>query len=230
MSDDPVAIGYTRLSQESDRSIEDQKAEIREFCNEHDYRLKEIYDDGQRASGFDNTRPEYTRMITDLEDSDVDAVVVRNADRLSRDKNERLLFLTQYAADVTVYSTERGEEIEMESGTGFLMEAIQAYMDDVQKRKEIERARRVVQKRQENGYYQGKPPYGLRFDEDGKHLVPDDEEFENVTEVLRLRDEEGLSYREIAEETGVAKSTVGRIIRNQDRNQLPPHTNHPLPP
>jgi len=49
-------IGYTRLSQDSDTSIERQKRHIREYTDQHEMSLERIYDDGERTSGWDEQR------------------------------------------------------------------------------------------------------------------------------------------------------------------------------
>jgi len=58
------AIGYTRLSQESDTSIDRQKRHIREYADENGLTLETIYDDGERSSGFDESREEYQQVRT----------------------------------------------------------------------------------------------------------------------------------------------------------------------
>lgn len=42
-------------------------------------------------------------------------------------------------------------------------------------------------------------PYGYRFDSDGKTLIEDEAEQAVITEAVRLRDVEELSYRKIAQ-------------------------------
>jgi len=84
------------------------------------------------------------------------------------------------------------------------------------KRREIAKTLAAIEKRDEEGYYQGRPPFGLQFDDQGQHLVPDPDEFPTVLNVLNLRSN-GLSYSEIADETPMGKSKVGRIVRNSDR-------------
>ena len=69
-----IAVGYTRLSQKSDASIDDQKQEIRDLADEQGFNLTRIYDDGELASGFDSERPEYLQMQTELEDGLADVL------------------------------------------------------------------------------------------------------------------------------------------------------------
>lgn len=209
------AVGYTRLSQESDTSITQQKREIREYCNEHGFELARIYDDGEMSSGFTADRSEYQAMLTEIEAGDVDAVVVRNADRISRDKKERALFFLQATEDTAVHSTELDGEIDVDDDEGYLLEMLRGYMDDVSKRKEIERARREIQRRLDKGYDQGRPPLGFEFDADGKYWVPGDD-FDTAVRVLQLRDD-GKSYAAIEDSTGVPKTTAYRVVERREK-------------
>lgn len=213
----PSAVGYVRLSQESDRSIAAQKEEIRDFCEEVGLNLVRIYDDGERASGFDDAdRPAYREMLVAVEEQEIDAVVARDRDRLSRDKDERAAFLTEMdRLGVDVYAAGPGERVGTDD-EAWLVERVRAWTDDVQKQKEIERARREVERRLAEGYYQGRPPFGFQFDDEGKYLVPDPEEFDRAREVLDRR-EQGESYRQIGEAVGISKDAVAGVLDRREK-------------
>ena len=211
------AIGYVRLSQESDTSIEDQKQEIRDLANEHNLTLTRIYDDGERSSGFDADREEYLRMQAVLEDGDVDHLIVRDRDRLSRDKRERSMLLYDLDEwDVSLWTTVDGSQVEIDDDEDWLIEMIRGYMDDVAKRREIEKAKAKTEERIENGYYHGKPPFGFRFDERKQHLEPDPEEFPDAIEIIERR-ESGDSLREIEDDYPVSRTTVQRLYEDREK-------------
>lgn len=213
----PHALGYTRLSQTSDTSITDQKDEIRDLAEQEGFDLLHIYDDGQRSSGFDNDRPEYTEMIAHTDEQDIDAILVRDTDRLSRDKKERVMVLFELESkDIDVWTTESAEPVDFEDDEGFLLEVLRAYFDDVFKRREIEKAKRKIRKRIENGYYHGRPPFGLQFDTNNQQLVPDPEEFETALDVLTHRDN-GDTYAEIVSKTELSRGTVYRIVDRREK-------------
>ena len=210
----PVAIGYVRLSQESDRSIDSQKEDICAYCRDRGLSLAGILNEGTHTSGFDSGRSKYQEVRRLVADQTVDIVVVRDLSRLSRDKADRIrLLLDLEESPVELHSVERGKI--NTTDYSLVVEAAMATADDVGKRKEIERARREVQQRLDAGYYHGRPPFGLTFDSDGRHLVPS-EEFNTALQVLALRDD-GLSYREIADKTGVNRTTVSRVVNGRDR-------------
>lgn len=211
-----VAIGYTRLSQKSDASIDDQKQEIRDLADEQGFELTRIYDDGELASGFDSERPEYLQMQTDLEDGLADVLIVRGRDRLSRDKRERSMLMYDIEDwSVELWTTTERARIEFNSDEAWLIEMIQAYIDDVAKRREIQRARTKIQQRVDAGYHQGRPRYGTEFDEQRQHLVPRDN-FGDVITAIEMR-EAGDSFRSIVEQTSIpSTSTLSRILERKD--------------
>jgi len=211
-----VAIGYTRLSQKSDASIDDQKQEIRDLADEQGFELTRIYDDGELASGFDSERPEYLQMQTDLEDGLADVLIVRGRDRLSRDKRERSMLMYDIEDwSVELWTTTERARIELNSDEAWLIEMIQAYIDDVAKRREIQRARTKIQQRVDAGYHQGRPRYGTEFDEQREHLVPGDN-FGDVITAIEMR-EAGESFRSIVEQTSIpSTSTLSRVLERKD--------------
>jgi DNA invertase Pin-like site-specific DNA recombinase len=212
------AVGYTRLSQESDTSISSQKDDISSYCSSEGLELEHMFDEGEKQSGFDDEREQYQAMKEYLSFQDVDAVVVRDLSRLSRDRKERVKLLLELDdLGVELHSTERGE-VDISKPWTLTIETIKATSDDVQKRKEIERSKKEIEKRQEKGFYQGKPPLGLQMDEAGEHLVVDQEEIEDVREIFQLRSQ-GYSYPEIEEASGVPRATAYRVVNRKPMYQ-----------
>lgn len=211
-----VALGYTRLSQTSDTSIPDQKEEIRNLAEQEGFNLVHIYDDGERSSGFDNERPQYVEMVAHTDEEDVDAIIVRDTDRLSRDKKERVMLLFELESkDIDVWTTDSNQPVDFDDDEGFLLEVLRAYFDDVFKRREIEKAKRKIRQRIENGYYHGRPPFGLQFDGENEQLIPDGEEFETAVDVIEVRDD-GQTYAEITESVDIGQGTVYRIVERRE--------------
>ena len=211
-----TAVGYTRLSQKSDTSIDDQMQEIRDLADAQGFQLYCIYNDGELASGFDSERPEYLRMQTDLEDGLADVLIVRGRDRLSRDKRERSMLMYDIEDwGVELWTTTDRARIELNSDEAWLIEMIQAYVDDVAKRREIQRARAKIQQRVDAGFHQGRPRYGTKFDEQRQHLVPGDD-FGDVMTAIEMR-EVGESFRSIVAQTTIpSTSTLSRVLERKD--------------
>lgn len=205
------AVGYVRLSQQSDRSIAAQREDITAYCERTGLSLVEIYNEGEGASGYDNQRAEYRTMLSHLHKRQINAVVVRDHSRLSRDRKERLqLLLDLDTAGVALHSVERGEPVDFDEDWAYVLQAIRATTDDVEKRKEIDRSKQATQQRIEAGYYQGRPPVGTCFDAAGEYLIPDPDEWSMIMAAFDKLDD-GVSYRTIAEQTGLSLATLSRL-------------------
>ena len=210
------AVGYTRLSQESDTSIGSQKEDIKSYCSSEGLDLENIFDDGQHSSGYNTDREAYQEMKSQLED--VDVVVVRSRERLGRDFDERMRFILDLRKkDIRLHTVQEGL-VDLEDPYSVAVESFHSASDDKKKRQEIERSKKEIEKRQEKGFYQGRAPTGLKFDDAGEELVVDQSEIGLVRDVLDLRDK-GYSYPEIEEALGGPKSTAYRIQKRKVQYQ-----------
>jgi len=215
------AWGYARLSQEGrDGSLDEQMAAVREYAAEHpELQLATTLNEGASTSGFDNDREKYTRLVENIRGGKIDAVVVRDRARLSRDFDERLRLLTYFRSeDVELHVVEDRGCIDVDDVQTAAMECVHASMDHIKKKAEITRSREAIKERLERGDDHGRPPFGLQYDDDGRRWVPDREsgEFATALEVVRLR-ENDVSWRDIADETGVNTGTARRIYERKER-------------
>ena len=202
------------MSQQSDISIDRQKKLVRDYCTKHSLNLVNIYDDGQRSSGFDDDRPAYNEMMEHVRTGEVNAVVVRDRTRLGRDKHLRMEHFSRMARlGVELHTVEDGH-VDPEDPTALLREAMYAQQHDESKREEIKKAKAETQRRIENGYDHGRPRFGMTYDDEGKYQVPG-EEFDTVLEVLQARSD-GKTYRKIESEIGVSRSTAQKIISRRE--------------
>lgn len=81
---------YCRLSKDDDmaqgdsESIKTQKAMLTQYAKEHGFMVVEIYvDDGWSGLNFD--RPDFNRMLDDIEAGKIDVVITKDLSRLGRD-------------------------------------------------------------------------------------------------------------------------------------------------
>jgi len=216
MSETKDAWGYVRLSQEGDASLEEQKESIRKYANRHGLNLQTTRNEGNKTSGFNADRHEYQLIREKIRNAEIDAVITRDRARMSRDFDDRLELLTEFRSnEVEWHVVESSGPLGLDDTQKAGIECLHAMMDHVKKMTEIERSKKAIQKRKENGYYQGKPPYGLEFDDEGQYLVAS-EDFQHVLTVLEMRDN-GKSYNAIAQEVPVSSSTVSNIC---DRREM----------
>jgi len=217
-----IAIGYTRLSQQSDTSIERQRSHIKEYADERGWQLATVYDDGERASGFDSNREQYQRLRDRVrDDADVGAVVVNDKRRLARDIDEVMRLIPDLRqAGVELHSHQDGQ-LDLSDPMRSAIEILQAAAAHEEKMSEIEKAREAVNERLDAGHDHGRPRFGMRYNDSGTRQVPG-EDFGRVRRVFELRSD-GYTLTEIADRTGIATSTVQRILDNREwyRERLP---------
>ena len=91
---------YVRVStqyQVDGDSLEEQENELRKFCDYRNFRIHKLYIE-EGKSGGTTKRPEYQKLIRDIEQKKIHAVVVKKLDRLSRSllDFEQLMLLMQH--------------------------------------------------------------------------------------------------------------------------------------
>lgn len=210
------AVGYTRLSQESDTSIARQTRHIREYAHEQGFSLERIYDDGERSSGFDESREEYQALREQIQSGEIVAVIVNDKRRLARDFDETMrLVLDLREFEVEAHSHQEGR-LDLSDPVQAAVEVLQAASEHEAKKKEIERSREAVQERLEEGYDHGRPPIGFTYDDEGRYWVPDSDRFGDVVEAIRMVDDDA-TYSEVQDEVGIAPSTMSGVMRRRER-------------
>ena len=84
-----TAAIYCRLSSDDGQagesgSIETQKALLTRYCKEQGYAIGDCYcDDGWSGTNFN--RPEFQRMLSDIDDEKINLVVVKDLSRFGRE-------------------------------------------------------------------------------------------------------------------------------------------------
>jgi len=211
-----TARGYVRLSQTSEVSIDNQIDDIEEYCEQHDgLSLDRVYNEGQNASGWDDSREQYQKMLSDAKEGEFDALVVAHGSRLGRDKLERLDKFTDLANkwSVEFHTCKRGY-VDPNLPEDILMEVFHSLSDDEGKGAEVERLTKAVEKKIEKGEYHGHPKFGTEYSEDKTCLVASDR-FETALDIINLR-EQKHSYREIADKTGCDLAKINRVLDNEE--------------
>lgn len=216
------AIGYTRLSQQSDASIERQKRHIREYADEHGLELEQIYDDGEGSSGFDTAeRTAYQKLREQITAGGPDVVIVNDKRRLARDVDEVMRLIPAVRTNDIELHTFQDGEIDLSDPMKAAIEILQAAAAHKEKKEEIEKSIEAVEERINSGYDHGPPRFGMEYDDEGKYQRPG-EDFHLVERVWELR-EEGKSYPVIEGITGVPSSTAHRVVQNKEwyQNRMP---------
>ena len=182
-----VAI-YLRLSRDDDdaggskaesNSISSQRDMIRSFIRKQDnMEIYDIYvDDGWSGTNFD--RPEFKRMMKDIEAGNVDCVIVKDLSRLGRDYIEagRLIQKTFPAFSVRFIAlNDNFDSLSADYNETSLVVPVKNFINDSYARDISGKVRSHLKVKRENGDYTGAfVVYGYKkSDENRNQLVPDD--------------------------------------------------------
>lgn len=211
-----AAIGYTRLSQQSDTSLERQANNIRKYASENGFSLQTIYSDGEGASGFESeSREEYQRVVETVRSGTIAAVIVNDKRRLTRDVDEAMRLLPDFRENGVELHTFQDGPLDLSDPIRAAIEIVSAAAAYEEKLQEIEKAKQATAERvADPDIDHGRPRFGMTYDQDKKRQVPG-EEFDTVIEILQL-DSNGRSYREIKNRTGVSIATISRVIDRRE--------------
>ena len=204
-----VAV-YLRLSRDDidsstkaeSNSISSQREMIRSYVREHeDMELFDIYvDDGYSGANFD--RPEFKRMMADIEAGNVNCVIVKDLSRLGRDYIEagRLIQKTFPAFHVRFIAlTDNFDSQTADNSTKSLVVPVKNFINDSYCRDISQKVKSSQRTKREQGKFIGAfAVYGYRkSDEDKNKLCPDEYAAQIVRNIFAWK-LEGMSAQAIA--------------------------------
>lgn len=181
------AVIYARYSSHSQRdaSIEQQVNACRRFAKHQDIEIIDIYED-RAATGTNDRRPGFQRMVNDAERGNWEYVIVYTLDRFARDRYASAVYKRQLK-DCGVKVLSAMENIS-DDPTGVLMESL---LEGLAEYYSKELSRKIVRGMEDNAskcLCNGQIPFGYRRGEDGRFAI-DETEAPIVQEIYRrIRD------------------------------------------
>lgn len=182
---------YCRLSKDDEQagesvSIETQKITLEAYCTEHGFAIYDIYaDDG--FSGLNFNRPEFTRLLEDIDGGKINLVVTKDLSRLGRDYIQ-----TGYYTDV-YFSRKRVRYIAVNDGIDTSRDnndiaPFKNILNDMYAKDLSRKVKSAKRQRASKGYYiSAQAPYVYKVDPTNRHcLIVDEEAAEVVKEIFRL--------------------------------------------
>ncbi len=206
-----VAI-YLRLSRDDEdldggklesNSISSQRDMIRSFIRKQDdMEIYDIYvDDGWSGANFE--RPEFQRMMRDIEAGKVDCVIVKDLSRLGRDYIEagRLIQKTFPAFSVRFIAlTDRFDSLTADFNEKMMVVPVKNFMNEFYCRDISTKVRSHQQEKREEGKYIGAfCTYGYKKSEENRNLLMPDEYAAGVVRKIFAWKIDGYSNLAIAE-------------------------------
>lgn len=182
---------YCRLSQEDElqgesNSITNQKLILQKYAEEHRFPNIQFYvDDGYSGANFN--RPDFKRMMTDVESDKVGIVIVKDQSRLGRDylQTGMLMEITFPQFDVRFIAINDG--VDSENGVSDFS-GIKNYFNDFYARDTSRKIRAVLKSKGERGErVSTATPYGyMRNPENKKELLPDPKTAPIVKQIFEM--------------------------------------------
>lgn len=182
---------YCRLSQEDElqgesNSITNQKLILQKYAEEHRFPNIQFYvDDGYSGANFN--RPDFKRMMADVESSKVGIVIVKDQSRLGRDylQTGMLMEITFPQFDVRFIAINDG--VDSENGVSDFS-GIKNYFNDFYARDTSRKIRAVLKSKGERGErVSTTTPYGYMKNPENKNkLLPDPETAPVVKRIFEM--------------------------------------------
>jgi site-specific DNA recombinase len=168
----PRAAIYTRISDDSEGlglGVERQRKDCQSLADRLGWAVSEVFVDNDTSNFTRKPRPAYERMLAQLEDGRLDALVVWDTDRLTRHpiELETIISLSEHHG-VALASV--GGEIDLGTPQGRLTARIKASVSRHEVEQSSRRIRRKTQERAEAGKPHGRTAYGWER-VDGKDIL-----------------------------------------------------------
>ena len=195
---------YIRLSKEDENegpseSVTNQKSLLNEFVQQHRLSVYDTYiDDGWSGTNFD--RPNFQRMIGDIEAKKVNMVITKDLSRLGRDYIMTGHYMERYFPEhrVRYISLLDGIDTGVDS-TANDITPFRAIMNDMYAKDISKKIKSVKRDKQRKGQFiGGKPMYGYKMHPTEKNKIVIDEEAAPVVRRIFALALSGMSCRQIA--------------------------------
>ncbi len=195
---------YIRLSKEDEsegpsQSVQNQESLLREFVQQHRLSVYDTYvDDGWSGTNFE--RPDFQRMIADIEAKKVNMVITKDLSRLGRDYIMTGHYMERYFPEhrVRYISLLDGIDTGVDS-TANDITPFRAIMNDMYAKDISKKIKSVKRDKQRKGQFiGGKPVYGYKMHPTEKNKIVIDEEVAPIVRRIFAMALSGMSCRNIA--------------------------------
>ena len=168
---------YLRLSREDEentavsQSIINQKDFLTEYAVENSFNIIDYYiDDGYSGTTFD--RPDFNRLIDDIEKSRINAVITKDLSRLGRDYIMTGHYIEKYFPSKNVRYIAVNDSIDTYTGYNDDITPFKAVINDMYAKDISKKTRTAFTTKKLNGEFIGSfAPYGYMKDENNKNKL-----------------------------------------------------------
>ena len=197
------AAGYCRLSSEDDlsgesSSIATQRELITQYCKEHGVNLFDCYvDDGFSGTNFQ--RPNFERMLGDIDSGRVNLVITKDLSRFGRDYIQSGYYIERVFARKNVRYVAVDDGIDTLQNSNDILMPIKNVLNDMYARDISRKTRAAFNAKAKSGQFiASRAPFGYRKSPEDKHkLIVDEPAAEVVRKIFDLA-VQGYGYNRIA--------------------------------
>ena len=194
---------YTRLSKDDGTdgesiSIDTQKHLLTKYVQEQNWQIAEIYvDDGFSGTNFE--RPDFKRMIKDIEENKLDCVITKDLSRLGRNYLECGYYLEIFFPEHNVRYIALSDSVDTISNTSMDITPFRNLLNEMYVKDTSKKIKTAIKTRFENGKCMVTyAPYGyLKDPNDHNHLIVDEELRPIIKKIYDLCTENGWGVRKI---------------------------------
>ena len=183
---------YCRLSSDDaylgeSGSIQTQRALLTQYCRENNIPIYDTYaDDGFSGTNFE--RPDFKRMLNDLEKHKANVVIVKDLSRFGREYAQMGMYIENDFEDWNIRFISIGENIDTLNGTdGILMPITNVINSHYAKEcsRKTKQAHRALAK--EGKFIGSRAPFGyIKDPNDRHHLIVDEEAAAVVKDIFKM--------------------------------------------
>lgn len=199
MKEKETAAIYCRLSQDDGSvgesgSIQTQKTLLTQYCKEHQIEIGGYYcDDGWSGTNFE--RPEFKRMLEDIESEKINLVIVKDLSRFGREYAQMGLYIEHYFEEKGVRFISVAENIDSKNGIDNLVLPFTNVINSFYARQASTKTKAAHRARVKSGMFIGsRAPFGYQKDpNDRHHLIVDPPAADVVRDIFQMF-ADGIGY------------------------------------
>lgn len=190
---------YCRLSQDDGNtgesgSIQTQRTLLTQYCKENHFTVIDCYcDDGWSGTNFD--RPEFKRMLDDIEAGKINTVIVKDLSRFGREYAQMGMYIEHYFEEKGVRFISVAENIDSLTGMDNLVLPFTNVINSFYARQSSSKTKAAHAARAKAGMYLGNhAPFGyIKDPADRHHLLVDPPAADVVKDIFRMF-ADGIGY------------------------------------
>jgi DNA invertase Pin-like site-specific DNA recombinase len=169
------AACYCRISsdpKDKREGVDRQREDTAALCELKDWQIAGVYIDNDRSASNGKKRPEWDRLLADIEAGKIDAVAAWDQDRVNRMMNDFVAYKKLFVKRGVLLATSNNGDIDLSTPSGVLTATIKTAVSEHEVSMMRIRQRRAARQRAEQGRPKWRKAFGY-LDMGGDRREPD---------------------------------------------------------